>query len=147
MLSRPQYVNITPTSFPKSYVTEVNRRNISHTTEQQSPRNIQTVVLCSVVIHHHDDVIKWTLFFTLLAIYAGNSWSPVNSPHKGQWQGALVFALICVWINGWVNNREADNLARYDVIVMMLDSCGFVGSMNPCPPGLFHYVIITLIRV
>ena len=25
-----------------------------------------------------------------------------NSPHKGQWRGALMFSLICVWINGWV---------------------------------------------
>ena len=32
--------------------------------------------------------------------------SPVNSPHKGQWRGALMFSLICAWINGWVNNRE-----------------------------------------
>ena len=48
--------------------------------------------------------------------------SPVNSPHKGQWRGALMFSLICVWINGWVNNREAGDLRRYrthyDVIVM-----------------------------
>ena len=44
------------------------------------------------------------------------------SPHKGQWRGALIFSLICVWINGWVNNREAGDLRRhrghYDVIVM-----------------------------
>ena len=32
--------------------------------------------------------------------------------HKGQWRGALVFPLICVWINGWVNNREAGDLRR-----------------------------------
>ena len=48
--------------------------------------------------------------------------SPVNSPHKGQWRGALMFSLICVWINDWVNNREAGDLrhyrAHYDVIVM-----------------------------
>ena len=41
---------------------------------------------------------------------------------KGQWCGALMFSLICVWINGWVNNREAGDLRRYrahyDVIVM-----------------------------
>ena len=47
---------------------------------------------------------------------------PVNSPHKGQWRGALVFSLICVWINGWVNNREVGDLRRYrahcDVTVM-----------------------------
>ena len=35
-----------------------------------------------------------------------------NSPHKGQWCGALMFSLICVWINGWVNNREAGDLRR-----------------------------------
>ena len=46
----------------------------------------------------------------------------VNSPHKGQWRGALMFSLICAWINGWVNNREAGDLRRnrahYDVIIM-----------------------------
>ena len=46
--------------------------------------------------------------------------SPVNSPHKGQWRGALIFSLIC--INGWVNNYEAGDLRRhrvhYDVTVM-----------------------------
>ena len=53
---------------------------------------------------------------------AGNSPVPVNSPHKGQWRGALMFSLICVWINGWVNNRGAGDLRRcrghYDVIVV-----------------------------
>ena len=48
---------------------------------------------------------------------------PVNSPHKGQWRGVLMFSLICVWINGWVNNREAGDLRRYrahyDVTVMI----------------------------
>ena len=48
----------------------------------------------------------------------------VNSPHEGQWRGALMFSLIYAWINGWVNNREAGDLRRhrahYDVTVMML---------------------------
>ena len=48
--------------------------------------------------------------------------SPVNYPHKGQWRGALMFSLICVWINGWVNNHKAGDLkcycAHYGVIVM-----------------------------
>ena len=50
--------------------------------------------------------------------------SPVNSPHKDQWRWALVFSLICAWINGWVNNNEVGDLrhhrAHYDVIVSML---------------------------
>ena len=45
----------------------------------------------------------------------------VNSPHKGQWRGALMFSLICAWINGWVSNREAGDLRRhrahYDAII------------------------------
>ena len=61
-------------------------------------------------------------FSALLALCAGNSPAPVNSPHKGQWRGALMFSLICVWINGWVNNGEAGDLRRYrahyDVTVM-----------------------------
>ena len=63
----------------------------------------------------------------LLALCAGNSPVTENSPHKGQWCGALMFSLICVWINGWVNNREAGDLRRhrahYDVSVMI---CVFV---------------------
>ena len=42
--------------------------------------------------------------------------SPVKSPHKGQWRGALMFSLICVWISGWVNNGEAGDLRRYRAI-------------------------------
>ena len=49
--------------------------------------------------------------------------SPVNSPHKGQRRGALMLSLICVWINDWVNNREAGDLRRYrahyEVLVML----------------------------
>ena len=63
-------------------------------------------------------------FFTVLAICAGNSPSPVNSPHKGQWRGALMYILMCAWINGWVNNGEAGDLRRhrtyYDVTVMLI---------------------------
>ena len=61
-------------------------------------------------------------FSALLALCAGNSPVPLNSPHKGQWRGAWMFSLIYAWINDWVNNREAGDLRRqrghYDVIVM-----------------------------
>ena len=63
-------------------------------------------------------------FSALLALCAGNSPVPVNSPHKGQWRVALMFSLICVCINGWVNNLESGDLRRYrghyDVIVMII---------------------------
>ena len=37
------------------------------------------------------------------------------SPHKGQWRRALMYSLVCAWINGWVNNREAGDLRRHRV--------------------------------
>ena len=55
----------------------------------------------------YDDVIKWKHFPRYWPFVRGIHRSPVNSLHKGQWRGALMFSLICVWINGWVNNRGA----------------------------------------
>ena len=55
----------------------------------------------------HDDVIKWKLFPRHWPFMRGIYRSPVNSPHKGQWRGALMFSLICFWINAWVNNHKA----------------------------------------
>ena len=52
------------------------------------------------------------------------------SPHKGQWRGALMFSLIYVSINDWVNNREAGDVrcyhAHYDVIVMLQPSEAYI---------------------
>ena len=71
----------------------------------------------------HDDVIKWKHFPRNWPFVRGIHRSPVNSPHKGQWRGAVMFSLICVWINDWGNNREAGDLRRYrahyDVIVII----------------------------
>ena len=61
----------------------------------------------------HDDVIKWKHFPRYWPFVRGIHRSPVNSPHKGQWRGPLMFTLNCVWINDWVNNREAGDLRRY----------------------------------
>ena len=70
----------------------------------------------------YDDVIKWKHFPRNWPFVRGIHRSPVNSTHKGQWRGALMFSLICFWINDWVNNLEAGDLRRYrlhyDVIVM-----------------------------
>ena len=74
----------------------------------------------------HDDVIKWKHFPRYWPFVRGIHRSPVNSSHKGQWRGALMFSLICARISGWVNNREAGDLRRYrahyDVIVMVVFS-------------------------
>ena len=70
----------------------------------------------------HDDVIKWKHFPRYWLFVRGIHRSTVNSPHKGQWRGALMYSLICAWMNGWVNNCEAGDLRRhrahYDVTAM-----------------------------
>ena len=76
----------------------------------------------SVIQVFHDDVIQWKHFPRYWLSVGGIHRSPANSPHKGQWRGAMMFSLICVWINSWVNNREAGDFRRYrahyDVTVM-----------------------------
>ena len=72
---------------------------------------------------NHDDVIKWKYFPRYWPFVRGIHRSPVNSPHKGQWRGTLMFSLICAWTNRRANNRDAGDLRRhrthYDVIVMI----------------------------
>ena len=93
----------------------------------------------------HDDVIKWRHFPRYWPFVRGNHRSPVNSPHKGQWRGALMLSFICVWINGWVNNGEAGDLRRhrpyYDVIVMNVNksSVWYCGNLT-----VTTYVIIPI---
>ena len=70
----------------------------------------------------HDDVIKWKHFPRYWPFVRGIHWSPVNWPPKRQWRGALMFSLICAWINSWANHRDAGDLRRrrthHDVTVM-----------------------------
>ena len=75
-----------------------------------------------VWLGYEDDIIKWKHFPRNWPFVRGNSPVPVNSSHKDQWCGALMFSLICVWINSLVKNHEAGDLrchrGHYDVNVM-----------------------------
>ena len=79
--------------------------------------------ICKQIGRSHDDVIKWKHFPRYWPFVRGIHPSPVNSPHKGQWRGALMFSLICAWINDWANNRDAGDFrhhcAHYDFTVML----------------------------
>ena len=87
-------------------------------------KQITNIYIWDILLYHsdHNDVIKWKHFPHYWPFVRGIHWSPVNSPHKGQWHGALMFSLIYAWINGWLNNPEASKLrhhcAHYDAIVM-----------------------------
>ena len=70
----------------------------------------------------HVGVIKWKHFLCYWPFVWGIPRWPVNSPHKSQWRGALMFSLIYAWRNGRVNNGDASVLRRhhahYDVTEM-----------------------------
>ena len=103
ILSRPQCVNLHPIS---------SWHRISSVSSQIS------------IDLTHNDVIRWNYFPRYWPFVRRIHQSPVNSPHKGQWRGALMFLWSSPWINGWVNNCEAGDLRRhrahYDVIVMLI---------------------------
>ena len=88
--------------------------------------------------------------------------SAVNSPHKGQWRGALMFSLICTRINGmfslictringWVNNGEAGDLRRhrahYDVTVMSMDDTSLDENMSIVKMLKLHKLCTPLLLV
>ena len=93
-----------------------------------SQRNWKTVPkVCS----HH--CVCWWLLWWYLSLWQKNFpcyWpfvrgihqSLMNSPHRGQLHGTLMFSLICAWTNGWVNNRDFGDLrchrSHYDFAVM-----------------------------
>ena len=94
------------------------------------------------LVLEHDDVIKWKHFPRNWPLVRGIHRSPVNSPHKGQWRGALMFSLICAWIKGWVNDGEVGDLrlyrAHYDVIVMNNILLMSIWLFNTCVDGYYN---------
>ena len=85
----------------------------------------------------HDVVIKWKHFPRYWPFVRGIQRSPMNSPHKGQWRGALMFSLICVWINDLVNSRESGDLRRYSGLIKPL----LTELMSNCIPEICVDVI------
>ena len=84
-------------------------------------------------LHEYRVLLITYTFPRYLPFVQGIHRSPVNSPHKGQWRGALMCSLICAWINGWVNNREAGDLRRhctYNDVIVMLNVTKFILKMR-----------------
>ena len=83
---------------------------------------LQNIDMTKVQFYQHDDAIKWKHFPHYWPFVLGIHRSPVNTPHKGRWRGALMFNLICAWTNGWANNWDAGDLRRdrghFDAIPM-----------------------------
>ena len=110
-LSEPMMVNLVTASLGLNELSLLIASSLSrwlHSNDREMPVKIQW--------WRH----QMETFSALLAFVRGIHRSTVNSQHKGQWRGALMFSLICAWINSWVNNREAGDLrCHYGVIVML----------------------------
>ena len=77
------------------------------------------MLLCICYYSFHGDVIKWKHFPRYWPFVLVIHLSPVNSPHKGRWRGALMLSLICAWLNfGWAGDLRR-HCAHYDVTVML----------------------------
>ena len=94
---------------------------------------------------YNDDVIKWKPFPRYWPFVRGIHQSPVNSPHNGQWRGAMIFSLICAWIDGWVNYREAGdfgrNRAHYNFILMYIRICWYRHNKTRHAKTIYIYVV------
>ena len=81
------------------------------------PWNWNSSITFSNSWNRHDDVIKWKHFPRYWTFVWGIHRSPVNSPHKGQRRGALVF---------WVSIHETGDLRRhsayYDVTIIIFEN-------------------------
>ena len=66
------------------------------------------------IMLNHDDVIKWKHFPHYWPFVRGIHRSPVNSPNKGQWRGALdVFFDLSKQSWGWWFETPSDSLWRH----------------------------------
>ena len=97
----------------------------------------------------HDDIIKWKHFPRYWTFVQGIHPSQVNSPHKGQWPGALIFSLICAlnkWLSkqlwGWWFEMPSRSLwCHCNVVTISLRK--IIAYMQSSPVHLGHQCITT----
>ena len=92
------------------------------------------------VWNYHDDVVKWKHYPRYWPFGRGIHWSPMDSTHKGQWRGALMFLWSAPKGNGWANNRDTDDLdsnrLHYNVNPMMIERHSWLHKHQPKTFGM-----------
>ena len=78
----------------------------------------------------HADIIKWKHFPCYWPFVHWIHQSMVNSLHKDQWHGTLMFSLICTWTNVSGNNWDTSgwrrHCAHYDVTLMYTSHWNYI---------------------
>ena len=105
-----------PSSSPTAWLSNIrcHKRSLRHCSMALS-----TMFLIFSLYRTHDDVIQWKHFPRYWPFVRGSHRSPVNSLHKGQWRGALMFSLIYAWITV---EQTIVRLVLWDPIVPIMTS-------------------------
>ena len=72
-------------------------------------------LLCVTNVHYMIASSKGNNFLRPWPFVRGIQQSPVDSPYRGQWRGALMLSLICARTSGWANNRDAGDFRRHSL--------------------------------
>ena len=64
-------------------------------------------------MHQNNDVMICYNFPSYRPLLRGIHWSPMDSLHKGQWRGALIYSLMCPLRTGWTSIGVAGELRRH----------------------------------
>ena len=97
----------------------------------------------TAIVVINDDVTKWKYFSRYWPFEKGIHRSPVDSLHKGQWRGALMFSLICDSTNGRANNRDAgcETSSRHgNLLSKLLSVARYEGIFNADRNGMNRFL-------
>ena len=120
-------------SFKKMH-SNVSRKMSAILSQPQWVNSNQVKPTASIVVGHAVSLLpdSWHALISGGVVYSSAMMTSSNGnifrvtgeypAHIDQWRGALMFSLICAWINAWVNNGDAGDLRRhhthYDITVM-----------------------------
>ena len=112
--------------------------NCNHNSNIFSQENVfENVSKMAAVLSQCQCVKQCVVLTQWMFIVRGIHCSLVDTPHTGQWRGALMFSLICTWTNGWANNLDAGDLrhhhAHCNVIVMSTQFCVTIECIMTAP--------------
>ena len=95
---------------------------VSTTSNQSSACLGDTPSRCSMMTSSNGNIFRVTGH--LCGEFTRDRWIPRTKASDSE------FSLICAWINGWVNNREAGELrchrAHYDVIMILISTYQYI---------------------
>ena len=90
--------------------------------------------------HVHDDAMTWKHFPRYWPFVRGIHWSPVNSPHKGQWRGVLMLKsgisqTFNFKVNSFITKIYKVSSSNYGIIYLLEVVMGCIMNFS-CQPSI-----------